>query len=184
MILKIIVILIVGGAGVLAGSYLIGQPIIDIQSNAQNLWQFAQEHWLKLATASGGIITGVGYIVSKVIGRKNEAINTLGQTVIQKDRDITYLETQLHSEGTIKAFKEKYGEDAFTKIETLSTDLTKTKATLETKMTEIANWEEKETRWNDTRSRLEDERNYLANRIKSLEYDLAVEKGEIKLPVK
>lgn len=174
MILKIVAIAIVLGAGVLAGSYLIGQPIIDIQGNAQNLWTFAQEHWLKLATATGGIVTGIGYVVSKVISRKNEAINTLGRTN-------TYLENQLDNKGEIEAFKAKYGEDAFTKIETLSTEVQTQKTEIDVKTHELeALVDEKEELLN-IRVKLEREATHRNKVIADLKKQLGVARGEIPL---
>jgi hypothetical protein len=186
MIGKLIVFVIVLVAGVLTGTYLMGAPLLsfsDLQGHAQNLWLFLQEHWIKLAGAVGGVITGIGYLASKVIGKKNETINNLNEISTQKDHTINYLESQLKSDGAVAAFTEKYGEDAFTKIETLATELQTTKTTLNEKLLEIKDWETKQDVWDQQRHRLQEDTRVLKKKIEQLQHDLAVERGEIKLPV-
>lgn len=149
----------------------------DIPGYADQAKTIFLENWKGFVTGISGAITGVGYLANKVISRKNEAISTLS-------REKNKLETQIYNEGTIEAFKEKYGEDAFVRVETLSAEVTRTKATLEKKKTEITKLKDTIERGDKIRSNLEDERLHFQKRVKKLETELAIERGEIEPPVR
>jgi len=186
MIGKLFVVIAMLVAGVLTGSWLIGTPLIsfsDLQGHAGDLMAFMQEHWLKLVGAVGGAVGGISILASKIIGRKNQAINTLSEASTQKDKAIGYLEGQLQREGEIEALTEKYGADAFSKIEGLSTELQVTKTTLNSKIEEIKQLEDDKKLADKTRHNLEEEKRYLNAKIKELEYERDVALGIIKPPV-
>jgi len=187
MIKKLLLVALCFIVGMLVFSYMSNPStfLVDLTSKAQSLFTWATNNLGITLSALGtvamaGITVVTNYFKNRTITQQSQQVNALETSLTQASISNESLTQKLG----IAEQTEQFGKTASDKIAGLATELNNTQTTLETKVKELADWENKESQWHETRIRLEDERNFLNTKIKQLQYDLDVATGKITPPVK
>jgi len=171
---KLLLVALIGvGVGIVAYRFFGAIPFVStlkpIVTPIYNTWMRIPEAVRNIVMM--GIPTAFGLFF---MWTKNRAMQKLQQTQVEASQSLTQLQGEkLELEGTVKGYEQVYGKTVTGEIKGMATELRDAQNALTVAKTEISVWQDKQKEWFQTRSRLEDERNYLTRRVKELEAQLS-----------
>ena len=155
------------------------QPTITM---IQQTWSSIPQ-WLRTV-----IIGGIPLMFTMFFAwSKNRAMQKLEQTKLEANQQITQMATETSEvKAQLKGYQEiqkQSGSDLVQNVSSLTTRANNAEATLKTQAEQLTQWNERQRQWDLTRHNLEEEARILKSKVKSLQYELDVERGIIKPPV-